>query len=118
MSSENKNCCTPKRGSSPSSSKKLAIAHSTNHVSQENGDDNEMVHLEGGSFLMGTDSGIGFSEDGEGPVREVYINPFLIDKTTVTNAAFSRFVRETNYTTEAEQFGWSFVFYQFLPEKL
>jgi sulfatase modifying factor 1 len=32
----------------------------------------------------------------------------------VTNAKFSEFIEVTDYETEAERFGWSFVFYQFL----
>jgi formylglycine-generating enzyme required for sulfatase activity len=56
-------------------------------------------------------------EDGEGPVRTVETKPFFIDSTAVTNAQFAEFVRETGHTTEAQQFGWSFVFYAFVgPE--
>lgn len=53
--------------------------------------------------------------DGEGPVREVTVAPFAIDAWAVTTAAFARFVDETGYRTEAEEFGWSFVFASFLP---
>jgi formylglycine-generating enzyme required for sulfatase activity len=76
-----------------------------------------MAHVPGGSFLMGTESNEGFPADGEGPVREVHVDPFHIDKRHVTNAEFREFVRETGYETEAEDFGWSFVFESFLPEK-
>ena len=31
--------------------------------------------------------------------------------TAITNATFARFVKETGYVTEAERFGWSFVFF-------
>lgn len=67
---------------------------------------------------MGTDSDEGFPDDGEGPVREVRVNSFYIDKTAVTNTQFANFVSETDYETEAEQFGWSFVFHHFLPRKV
>lgn len=77
-----------------------------------------MIRIEGGSFLMGTDSEQGFPADGEGPVREVEVDSFYMDRTSVTNAQFRAFVKDTGYTTEAEQFGWSFVFFQFVPEKL
>jgi formylglycine-generating enzyme required for sulfatase activity len=63
---------------------------------------------------MGTDSGVGFPEDGEGPVRDVTVDPFYVDKYAVTNAQFLEFVRETGYTTDAEQYGWSFVFEDFI----
>lgn len=55
-------------------------------------------------------------EDGEGPVRQVRVKPFLMDETAVTNERFAAFVAATGYVTEAERFGWSFVFFQFLPE--
>ena len=74
-----------------------------------------MVKLDGGEFLMGSEDGDGFPADGEGPVRIVAIRPFYIDETAVTNEQFIEFARSTNYRTEAERFGWSFVFYQFVP---
>jgi formylglycine-generating enzyme required for sulfatase activity len=77
-----------------------------------------MVELSGGTFLMGTDSDEGFPSDGEGPVREVEVSPFAIDRHTVTNGQFSRFVEETGYVTEAERFGWSFVFQNFVTKTL
>jgi sulfatase modifying factor 1 len=76
-----------------------------------------MIRLPGGTFLMGTDDGQGFREDGEGPVREVTLDPFLISPHATTNAEFSRFVEETGYKTEAERFGWSFVFHLFITGK-
>lgn len=74
-----------------------------------------MVRLEGGTFLMGSRDR-SFPADGEGPVREVVLDPFWIDATAVTNAQFAQFVDATSYITEAERFGWSFVFFGFLPE--
>lgn len=53
--------------------------------------------------------------DGESPVREVDVHPFGIGATTVTNREFAMFVDQTGYVTEAEEFGWSFVFWAFLP---
>jgi len=35
-----------------------------------------------------------------------------------TNAEFLEFVTNTNYTTEAETFGWSFIFVYFVSEKV
>src|SRR5690625_1892263 len=77
-----------------------------------------MIYIKGGSFLMGTDTKLGFPADGEGPVRETSVRSFYIDQTAVTNAQFKQFVDDTLYKTEAERFGWSFVFYLFLPAKL
>jgi len=76
-----------------------------------------MALLPGGEFLMGTDYPKGFPADGEGPVRKVRLAPFLIDRCVVTNAEFSEFVGETRYKTQAELFGWSFVFHLFLTEE-
>jgi formylglycine-generating enzyme required for sulfatase activity len=73
-----------------------------------------MSRIPGGEFWMGTDSKEGFPADGEGPVRKVRIDPFYMDPCSVTNAEFAEFVEETGYQTEAEAFGWSFVFYSFL----
>ncbi len=39
-----------------------------------------------------------------------------MDETEVTNAQFAKFIEETKYTTEAETFGWSFVFVHLIPE--
>lgn len=51
------------------------------------------------------------SDDGEGPVRSVRLSPYLIDATAVTNRQFAAFVRDTGYVTDAERFGWPFVFH-------
>jgi formylglycine-generating enzyme required for sulfatase activity len=56
-------------------------------------------------------------EDGEGPIREVSVRPFLIDPVCVTNAKFAAFVKDTGYRTEAERFGWSFVFHLFADRR-
>jgi formylglycine-generating enzyme required for sulfatase activity len=77
-----------------------------------------MIYLSGGEFLMGTNGKEGFPRDGEGPVRNVKINPFYIDPCTVTNSEFSEFVTDTGYKTEAEQYGWSFVFSNFVSDQV
>jgi len=70
-----------------------------------------------GTFRMGS-AGMGFSEDGEGPVRPVTLSPFAISCHTVSNLQFGDFVRATGYTTEAERFGWSFVFEGLLAQEV
>ena len=75
----------------------------------------DMVSLPGGRFLMGTTDQEGFPADGEGPVRLVTLDPFLIDRFAVRNVDFAGFVKATGYTTEAQRFGWSFVFAGGLP---
>lgn len=75
----------------------------------------EMVKLDGGTFTMGTDDDVGFPEDGEGPPRDVTLDPFYIDQSCVSNLDFLEFVRDADYTTDAERFGWSFVFRHLVP---
>ena len=77
-----------------------------------------MVLIPGGEFIMGTDDSVGFASDGEGPARQVRIDPFFMDLTAVTNDDFSRFVKDSRYETSAETFGWSFVFRGFLSPGL
>lgn len=79
------------------------------------GETSDMIRLKGGTFLMGTNSDEGFAQDGEGPQREVTIAPFFISAHAVTNRQFGTFVKATQYKTEAEQFGWSFVFHNHIP---
>ena len=75
-----------------------------------------MTKIPGSSFLMGTGDISGFPADGEGPVRSVTVDSFWIDQCAVTNTAFLAFVEATQYQTEAECFGWSFVFAGDLPD--
>jgi sulfatase modifying factor 1 len=76
-----------------------------------------MIRLDGGRFLMGSEDADSVRADGEGPVRQVTIDPLFLDRYPVTNEQFREFVRATSYTTEAENFGWSFVFVGHLREK-
>jgi formylglycine-generating enzyme required for sulfatase activity len=76
-----------------------------------------MLSLPGGTFLMGTDYAGAFPQDGEGPVRAVTVAAFQIDRYPVTNQLFGRFVEGTGYKTDAERFGWSFVFWSHLSKK-
>jgi len=68
-----------------------------------------------GTFLMGSDDPDAIASDGEGPVRSVTLGPFRISATTVSNFEFAAFVRDTNFITEAEIAGYSFVFYLQVP---
>ena len=71
----------------------------------------EQVAIPAGSFLMGDSSGHENRADGERPQHVVTLEGFGIDATTVTNASFARFVEQTGYRTEAEEFGFSAVFH-------
>jgi formylglycine-generating enzyme required for sulfatase activity len=75
------------------------------------------VVLDGGSFLMGAEDPDGFPEDREGPVREVELNAFRIERVAVSNQRFGEFVVDTGFVTDAERHGWSFVFGGLLPDE-
>ncbi len=77
-----------------------------------------LVALSGGAFLMGTNSPVAFEADGEGPVRQVRVSPFRIDRYALSNERFAAFVAATDYRTEAEALGWSFVFRHFVAPEL
>lgn len=72
------------------------------------------VQLPGVQFLMGS-LDTTYPDDREGPVRSVRVAPFAIDRFALSNERFAAFVAETGYRTQAERFGWSFVFHSFLP---
>jgi formylglycine-generating enzyme required for sulfatase activity len=103
-------CCGPARGAP-------APADASVGLGEQNGSTNGMVHLDGGAFLMGTDDREGFPADGEGPVREIELSPYWIDRCAVSNARFAEFVGETGHVTDAERHGWSFVFGGLLPDE-
>jgi formylglycine-generating enzyme len=69
------------------------------------------VRIPGGTFAMGDAFDEGYVADGETPVHDVRLDPFAMDATTVTNAQFSTFVKETGHLTGAEEFGLSAVFH-------
>jgi sulfatase modifying factor 1 len=70
----------------------------------------DMIRLDSGRFLMGSEDPDSIPPDGEGPVRSVTLNTFYLDRYPVTNDRFREFTQVTGYKTEAERFGWSFVF--------
>ena len=58
-----------------------------------------MVRIPGGTFRMGSDQH--YPE--EGPTHLVTVDGFWMDRHTVTNAWFARFVAETGHVTLAER---------------
>lgn len=97
-------CCSPGRGEQAPAGPAAAFARVAR------GSTAGMKLIPGGEFLMGNERNYGFPADGEGPVHAVRLAPFWMDATTVTNEQFNDFVNATGYKTEAERFGWSFVF--------
>jgi sulfatase modifying factor 1 len=105
-------CCAPGRpsGDSPRDRKPSHDQRLTANL------DLGLIPIPRERFLMGTDEPGGYPADGEGPIREVEVNSFSISRTTVSNAQFGQFVADTGYETDAEKFGWTFVFHLFLPD--
>jgi len=58
-----------------------------------------MIWIPGGTFRMGSDDH--YPE--ESPTHQVGVDGFWMDAHTVTNAEFSRFVKQTRYVTSAER---------------
>jgi len=107
MSPQPSPCCVP-------SQRRLAQLTASVKASAERprataGSLEDMVRVEG-RFRMGSESPDAFPTDGEGPVRTVTLSPFHISKFAVTNEQFAEFARKSGYRTEAQRFGWSFVF--------
>ncbi len=99
-------CCQVSRGEGFSKSASLSGGQATGSASEAGA----MIELPGGRFFMGSESAESLPHDGEGPVRPVVLSPIQVDETPVTNRAFAAFVKMTGYVTDAERFGWSFVF--------
>jgi formylglycine-generating enzyme required for sulfatase activity len=75
-----------------------------------------LVELPAGTFVMGEHSRWAYPGDGEGPLHEVEVDRFAIDPVAVTNNSFANFVDATGHVSDAERYGWSFVFGGLLPD--
>jgi formylglycine-generating enzyme len=115
------NCCSPSRDADDRDggedcTPRFARGAMADSVAPGESTASATVELEGGAFLMGHDRPDGYPEDVEGPARVANVAPFAVDTVAVTNAAFAEFVSDTGHHTDAERFGWSFVFARFLPD--
>ena len=80
--------------------------------------DTNLVQLPGTGFRMGTDNHR-FPADGEGPIREVNVNAFAISPHACNQHQVSMpSSSATGHVTDAERFGWSFVFKDFVSEEV
>ena len=104
-------CCAPARAGADA-----GRHQASGNVVRKRTDAREMADIPSGAFLMGSDDRDARQEDGEGPVREVSVDAFAIERTAVTNAQFQSFVAATGYRTEAESYGWAYVFSGLLPK--
>jgi formylglycine-generating enzyme len=76
-----------------------------------------IARFPGGPSSLGTDRPV-LPYDGEKPQRWIKLRPFGLEVHTVTNERYDAFARATGYVTEAERFGWSFVFQTHLDRGL
>lgn len=111
-SNQSQSCCAPIRDNEGASSNiadsQRSTANAANGVASS-----DFARLDGGEFRMGTDDRR-FPADGEGPIRSVSLDGFAISLQPVTNVEFDAFVSATGHVTDAESFGWSFVFKDFV----
>jgi len=111
-SEEKKSCCMPTNPApAPCCGGEVkSVDEALSKRASHYGDHSEMVLVDSGAFLMGTDSEEGWDADGEKPVREVNLRSYWISKCCVTNREFGEFIDDTGFVTEAERFGWTYVF--------
>ncbi|MNO50730.1 Serine/threonine-protein kinase pkn1 [compost metagenome] len=76
----------------------------------------DMVQIPAGEFVLGSDDEESSVEDGETVRRRVKLDTYYMDKYAVTNEQFTHFVEDTGYETDAEKYGWSFVFHLFVHD--
>jgi len=111
-SNDSKGCCTPRASKEP-----VANTPATEYLThvQNPGTTIPTCDIPNGTALLGTQQSL-IPLDEESPCRQKEVSSYKIMQTTVTNGMFREFIEDTNYVTEAERFGWSFVFHDQLPE--
>lgn len=68
----------------------------------------EMVKVNGGSFEMGSNDSLNVLNDNM-PAHDVTLSDFYIAKYEVTVELFKKFIDETNYQTDADRYGGSYL---------
>lgn len=98
-----KSCCASNRQADPDLPQPPAQAHQAGGPAPT-----DVVWLDGGKSWCGASS-VGIAGDGE-ERRETRLKPFGIARYAVTNREFAAFIAATGYVTDADRYGWSFVF--------
>ena len=106
-----KNCCTPSRSSASVGFTRNPPVSTARNLSIEK------MTITGGRPIVGT-AVPRIPNDGEELRKSKALRDFSLGVTTITNAQFGAFVEATGYVTEAERFGWSFVFWSNVPETI
>jgi formylglycine-generating enzyme len=105
-------CCGPSRDPTPGGSHTAAAVPERTAAAAVVA----TVRIPAGEALLGNVDMHAYPGDGEGPVHAVRLDAFELAPHAVTNSEFGRFAEATGYRTEAERFGWSFVFAGLLPD--
>lgn len=105
-----KPCCSPPTGREP-------IAPLDVYPSGDLTLRDRAILVQGGQSFIGSNSTF-IPADEEGPLRKVKLRDFRLSPSAVSNAEFGAFVKDTGYVTEAERFGWSFVFHAQVPKHI
>ncbi|MEM6988593.1 MAG: SUMF1/EgtB/PvdO family nonheme iron enzyme, partial [Pseudomonadota bacterium] len=100
-----KGCCLPNADRDPLPQSAPAVATTEPAPAQI-----EVCAIPGGQAIVGTHHPV-IPLDEEGPRRKKKIKAFHMMKSAVTNALFAAFVEDTGFVTEAERYGWSYVFH-------
>jgi formylglycine-generating enzyme required for sulfatase activity len=113
-------CCAPaaggeERGRAPASSTDGGIG-GVEGIGGGGARPTSLVDLAATTFAMGDESVWAYPGDGESPVHDVALDAFAIDAYAVSNERFAAFVDATGFETDAERYGWSFVFGGLLPD--
>jgi len=75
----------------------------------------EAIWLPDAESFIGTDRPV-IPGDGEGPCRSTRVAAFGLDRVAVSNRRFAEFIAATGHVTDAERFGWSYVFHLLLRD--
>jgi formylglycine-generating enzyme required for sulfatase activity len=110
-------CCPPGAPSADSPDPTKGPTAEPAPASASRANSGEIVRFEGGGSFIGTDRPA-LRFDGEAPRRAVRLKPFGLERHCVSNDRFAAFVAATGHVTEAERFGWSFVFQSFVDPTL
>jgi formylglycine-generating enzyme required for sulfatase activity len=103
-------CCAPGRDDHDEAQSRVAAVHNGGAHPRA------LQAIPATSFAMGDESVWAYPGDGESPVHRIELDAFGIDAHAVTNDAFVRFVDATGWQTDAERYGWTFVFGGLLPD--
>lgn len=104
---EPKSCCGPSRSGKASAAAQIDARREARPQN--------CIEVPGGLGLIGTQTPQ-ILADGEGPMKRKKLRALLWEPGAVTVAQFRAFVEATGFVTEADQFGWTFVFHLQVPE--